>query len=245
MEPRSPEGDPLPLSDEHVPTNQGKPKSVVVNVREQERKRRKVADEEGNTIIAVLGHSFINHLTARIKFIANRDTISWEEVMSLEDEEVRVRYKGESGARRFYFPEFSNYVATNNAEKALIEMGSNDLMDQTNPGAMADQIVDRALELIRDNTTLTKCMLCCVIPRTKTKDSDRYNVRDFKKRMKDFNERLKYRVNRLDCLKYWVHDRLMEPTEDLMDDKGIHPRDHGMDLYVRSISRAISNLKSW
>jgi hypothetical protein len=224
---------------------QTKPKSLVISVREAEKKKRKLADERGKTIIAVLGHSFITHLTARIRFISARDNVSWEEAMELGQEDVRVRYKGESGAKRDYFPEFVNYVQVNGATKALIELGTNDLMEIDDPEDIADQILEQAQAMIDQCPTLTKCMVCCIIPRTKTKDSDRWNVKTFKRRAREYNDHLKPRIHEMNNFRYWIHDRLTDPTREEMDEKGIHPAEHGLVLYMRSITRAIKALNSW
>jgi hypothetical protein len=214
------------------------PKSEVHVANKDKRKEKK----DNRITVAVVGHSFVEHLKNAIWEKVENTGKSWEEAMLLHRDNVVPRYKGISGADHYSMSRLTNYIQTNNAIYAFLEMGSNDLTGVESPEYIANMVIDKLEAFMSDHPKLRKCLIGMAIPRIKIPESARYDFEQYRDRVHDYNKQIKARTRNNVALECWDHLGLMTPTERLLDDKGIHPEGPGMVYYMDSISRAIKYL---
>jgi hypothetical protein len=226
---------------EDAQKNKGEKKAQKLN-RKKWGKRGKKASGDSRRCIAVVGHSFIEHLKQAIS-IERRDTgRNWEQIMGIEGEEMYARYWGLSGATRYKLTELTDYAEENEATRMILEMGSNDLCGLQDERHLADDIIIRVVKFMDQYQIMEKVLICYVTPRTDMQEGSLWTQSEFNERAINFNLRLKERSQDFQNIECWEHDGLTEANPQLFDRWGVHPHGTGMDIYKDSIMRALMYL---
>jgi hypothetical protein len=207
--------------------------------KKKQKTQKKHTEDDKRRVIVAIGHSFLTHLGSHIGRIKKEDRMSWEEVMDIDQDNIKASVFGISGAKLENWSTLENHVKNNRATKVIIELGTNDLCGTENELDLADQLVLKAIKMMDEGKEVNKCLICLVIPRTEDPEHSKYKLEEFLDRMTKFNNRIKKQCDKQGDLEYWIHGGLEKPSKKMMDKKGVHPVKKGMDLYKASITRAI------
>lgn len=186
----------------------------------------------------IFGHSFVSRLQKSLQPVGSRPLRNFCIPLGLANDVEHIKLIGKGGAKINDLANFFDSVRySKDIDFMIIDIGTNDLCDMIDGKTLAQELIDRAKNLLLHHQSLKQIHFNLIVRRDRCRQLSRDQ---FESKRVAFNDELKASVSNITNI-FWFQTSLLDNDIRKWSSDGIHPNTQfGMETYTNNVRHRVS-----